>query len=113
MIDFNLNEGAPTLTSDMALVLQQIDLLFDTYPGEVIGDDEYGTTHDDNLNQLNLSNAELRDEIINDISEYVDLMSCSFDVQVYILDGTERDILLINIDLQRDEEVASKSYKII
>ena len=42
MIDFNLDAGSPTKTGDVALILQQIDMLFDTTPKEVLGYEKSG-----------------------------------------------------------------------
>ena len=113
MIDFNLDPGAPSKSSDLGILLQQIELLFDTYPGEVLGDDEFGTTYDEYLYQLKLSNDDLRDEIMRDITSNIDLLGYDVDVHVYVLDGTERDILLVNINFARDGEQYSKSYRVI
>lgn len=37
MIDFNIEHGYPILNNDADLILQQIEILFDTTPGEVLG----------------------------------------------------------------------------
>ena len=46
MIDFNLNKGKAILNNDVDLILQQIDMLFDTTPNEVLGFEDYGTKYD-------------------------------------------------------------------
>ena len=43
MIDFNLEQGDPTINEEEALILQQLDILLDTYPREVLGSDKFGT----------------------------------------------------------------------
>jgi hypothetical protein len=45
-MDFHLNNGESFLKRDIDYVLQQIDMLFDTTPREVLGDTEYGTNYD-------------------------------------------------------------------
>ena len=52
MNDFNLNNGRGALNDDIDLILQQIDILFDTNPREVFGNESFGTTYDKYLYQL-------------------------------------------------------------
>ena len=54
MKDFHLNKGVPILDRNIDLLLQQIDMLFDTNPREVLGDLTYGTRYDKYLYNLNI-----------------------------------------------------------
>ena len=36
MVDFNLNSGEPVIYDDIDIVLQEIDILFDSTPEEVL-----------------------------------------------------------------------------
>ena len=47
MVDFNIDAGSPLKNGDIELLLQQIDILFDTYPKEVLGSEDFGTQYDD------------------------------------------------------------------
>ena len=67
MIDFDLN-GAPTLNNDISLVLQQIDILFDTIPTEVLGDEDYGTKYHRFLYDLNISNDYIKHTVLSDLN---------------------------------------------
>ena len=49
MVDFNITPGDAVITSDIDIVLQQVDILFDTNPREVLGDEEYGSSYDEYL----------------------------------------------------------------
>lgn len=111
MVDFNIDKGLPIKNTDIDLLLQQIDILFDTTPKEVLGSENFGTQYDDFLYRLKLSNETIRQQVISDISS-LDLMGFDFDVNVHLLQGTEQDIALIEITFTKDEMSYNKIYKI-
>ena len=111
MIDFNLADGNPLETNDVKLLLQQIDLLFDTTPGEVMGDMGFGTEYDHYMYNFNLDNVAMQDMILDDLYN-LDLLGFTPSCEVYFLEGTEQDIALINIVLKRNELEYKKTYKI-
>lgn len=111
MIDFNLNQGEPNVSDDVKMILQQIDILFGTAEREVLGDIEYGTRYDYYLYNLQLSADELKNEVLSDIYS-IQLFGFKPTVNVYLLQGTEQDIALIEIILTRDEDEYKKIYKI-
>lgn len=111
MTDFNLERGGAVIMSDVDIVLQQIDLLFDTNPREVLGDENYGSTYDEYLYQLKISADNLKSQVLSDLRS-LDLREFIPSVEVLLLQGTEQDIALINIDLTRYNENYKKSYKI-
>ena len=67
MIDFNLNEGEPTINDDVACLIQQIDILFDSTPGDLIGDIEYGTDYEHCLYDLKQTPEALEERMLNDL----------------------------------------------
>ena len=111
MVDFNLNDGPATINNDAQILIQQIDILFGTRPGDLIGEPDYGTDYERFLYDLKLDSETLADQMRADLYK-LDLMGFESDVQVYLLQGTERDIALINVDLYRYDTKYSKSYKI-
>lgn len=111
MIDFNIDKGKPFKNSDIELILQQIDLLFDTSPKDVLGDEEYGSQYDRFLYDLNISNEGLRNKVLSDINS-INLFGFTPEVNVYLLQGVERDIALIEIILTKETEQYKKTYKI-
>lgn len=110
MIDFNLDEGSPVKSRDIDLIIQQIDILFDTIPDEVLGED-FGTRYDLYLYKLRLSTNELKNQVLSDINS-LQLFDFIPKVEVYLLQGTEQDIALIQITLTREMEEYEKIYKI-
>lgn len=110
-MDFNLNKGSHMKTNEIDLILQQIDLLFDTSPGDLFGDENFGTQYDKYLYQLNLSAEELQSNIMADLKT-INLYSFVPKVDVYLLQGTEQDIAIIDIQLTRNMETYRKIYKI-
>ena len=112
MIDFNLKEGDPIINDDIDCLLQQIDILFDTTPGDLLGDIEYGTDYEYLLYYLKLSESRLKSKMEDDLMS-LDLLGFTPEVQVFLMQGTERDIALIQVDLYRYSERYSKTYKIV
>lgn len=111
MIDFNIKNDEVLIKSDVNILLQQIDILFDTTPGEVLGYEEYGTKYDYYLYDLNLSADSIKQAILSDINS-LNLLGFTPDVEVLLLQGTEQDIAIINITLTKNDEMYNKSYKI-
>ena len=111
MVDFNLEAGNPVKINDSELVINQIKLLFDTRKCDVLGDDEFGVDYERLLYDMQLSNADMENQIRSDINK-IDRRGFHCDVHVYLLQGTEQDIALVDIILKRDNEVYNKTYKI-
>lgn len=111
MIDFNIDYNEPVKDYEVDLILQQIDILFDTIPGEVLGDVNFGTDYDRYLYNLNVSNAGIKSQVMTDITS-LELFGYMPDVQVYFLEGTENDIIMIKITLTKQGERFEKTYKI-
>lgn len=101
MIDFSLSNKLTDdiiINNDLLLVLQQIDLLFDTNINDVLGDTNFGSNYDDYLYTLSVSNIALENKILNDLRK-LDLFGFTPSVTVKILEGSYRDIALIDITL--------------
>jgi hypothetical protein len=111
MVDFSLDKNVAVKNNDIDLILQQIDILFDTTPKEVLGYEEYGSDYENYLYNLNLPAESIEQSIYSDIRT-LQLFNFEPKVKVYILKGTENDIILVDITLQRSGEVYNKSYKI-
>jgi hypothetical protein len=111
MIDFSLNHNKSSLNGDIELLLQQIDILFDTDKKEVLGDEDFGTQYDKYLYNLKISNEGLKHVVLDDLSK-IEMFGFTPTVEVYLLQGSEQDIALINIGLTRDGEIYEKTYKI-
>lgn len=115
MIDFSISNKLTddvTISNDLLLVLQQIDLLFDTDINTVLGDDNFGTNYDRYLYNLKMNPLDLQETIQNDINNKIDLCGFYATVMVNIIEGTVRDIALIDITLSGDYENYNKSYVI-
>lgn len=113
MIDFNLHEGAETISDPADYVLQQIEILFDTTPGDLLGDTSYGTNYAHYLYELKLSEDQLQEVVLSDLYN-IDLCGYEPLVEVYLTQGTERDIALINMTLQAPSGAqVNKTYKIV
>lgn len=111
MVDFNLNEGDALISDDIDCLIQQIDILFDTTQGDLLGDITYGTDYAYLLYDLKMSADGLKDRMMTDLNQ-LDLLGFTPEVNVYLMQGTERDIALIQVDLRRYSEKYTKTYKI-
>ena len=114
MIDFacsNKLTDDVTISNDLLCVLQQIDLLFDTDLGDVLGDTNFGTNYDKYLYTVGLSNVSLETKITNDLYK-LDLMGFVPTVTVSIVEGSQRDIAFIDITLSGNYEEFNKTYVI-
>lgn len=112
MIDLSLDTETVTKTSDLDNVIQQIEMLFDTSPFDVIGEPSYGSDFDKFLWNLSSSNYDIENYIRSRIQSKVDLLGFSVDVTVGIMEGTENDIILADITISRNGYNYSKTYKI-
>lgn len=110
MVDFSLDKNV-VKNSDIDLVLQQISLLFDTNKKEVLGQEDFGSAYDDYLYKLNLSAENLKYKVLSDLNS-IELFGFIPTVEVLLLQGTERDIAVIKIDLNRNQESYKQIYKI-
>ena len=105
MIDFNIDKGLPIKSNDIEMVLQQIDLLFDTIPTEVLGSEDFGTKYDTYLYDLNISASNLEQQVYSDLYS-LDLLGFVPEVEVHLyVDGDlyqtgqkEGRILVQNMD---------------
>lgn len=114
MIDFSISNKLTddvVVNNDLIFVLQQIDLLFDTNPNTVLGDNSFGTNYDRYLYNLGFSNSSLEEQILNDLNK-IDLMGFAASVTVTIVEGTVRDIAIIDITLSGNYEDYSTTYVI-
>lgn len=111
MQDFNLKEGDPILEKNEDLIWQQIDILFDTYPGLLYGDLDYGTDYEHFLFELKQSPEDLQYHMERDINQ-INLLGYDASVEVRLYKGTQRDIALIKVELSKGSQKTRKIYKI-
>ena len=111
MLDINLSEGDFIINDEPSLIIQQIDLLFDTKEKEVFGAEAYGTKYDEFLFNTNLSNSAIEYQIMADLGS-LELFGYTPHVDVNILEGTLNDIILITIGLSKNNTYYEKTYKL-
>ena len=114
MIDFSISNKLTDdiiINNDLVCVLQQIDLLFNTEPNDVLGSPDFGTNYDKYLYTLGVSNISLENKITSDLHS-IDLCGFTPSVNVKIVEGTQRDIAIIDITLSKNYEEYNKTYLI-
>lgn len=112
MIDFCSTPGAVVLDGEVDLIIQQIDILFDTRPGEVLGQYEFGAKFDNYLFNPNIGSHMIESEVTNLITSNVELFGWKVDVKVEFLVGTQHDIMIMQVAFRKDTDVYSKLYKV-
>ena len=112
MVDLSLDNRTVTKTKDLENVIQQIEMLFDTSPFEVIGEPHFGSDFERFLWDLNASNYDIEQYIISRIQSAVDLLGFQVNVHVSLMKGTENDIILADITISRDGRDYTKTYRI-
>lgn len=111
MIDFSIDTEDTVKWTDRDMLLQQIDLLFDTTPTEVLGQESFGTRYDRFLYNLSITNEGVRQQVLADLSK-INLLGFTPEVEVLLTEGTEHDIAIIKISLSRNEEKYNRVYKL-
>lgn len=111
MTDLNLEKGSPLLTDDIDILKQEINILFDTRPGDLIGAIDYGTDYEKDLYQLNMSPNTLSDQMRSDLQQ-LELFDYNVSVDTKLAMGTERDIALIQVNLTKDDVEYTLNYNI-
>jgi hypothetical protein len=99
MIDFCITDDAVVLDHDIDLVIQQIDMLLDTKPRDVIGEPGYGCDYNRFLYETNIGASGIAAYIESHIRNTIDLLSFDLQVQCTIHAGTENDIILVYINI--------------
>lgn len=94
------------------LVIQQIDIFLDTDKGEVLGDLAYGSDYDKFLYELNVGNEYVRDYVMNSLQKNIDFFDWELEVEVQFMMGEKNDIILIGIEISKNNEAYSKVYRI-
>lgn len=112
MVDLSLDNIDVVKTTDLENVIQQIEMLFDTSPFEVIGEPNYGSDFEKFLWNLTASNYDIENYIRSRIQNEVDLLGFTVDVEVNLMEGTENDIILADITISRDGYNYNKTYRI-
>lgn len=111
MRDFCLNEYDVFLYDERDLLIQQIDMLFETNTDEVFGE-KYGSEFYKFLWDLNSSASDIIKYTKSVIYKEINLMDWELDVTTEILQGTNNDIILIGITLSKYSNVIKKTYRI-
>lgn len=114
MIDFNLSNkytNEPIISNDLLYVSQQIDLLFSTRRNDVLGDKYFGSNYDEYVYSIDFGNGDLEEKIKTDLG-MLDLCDIVPTVTVRLIEGTERDIALIEIELDKNVPGMTKTYVI-
>lgn len=124
MVDFNLeipksninNIKDFQLSNKVDILLQSINLLFETSKDELFGNTEYGTNYEVFLYDLKANSDQITNQVYKDIySLGSDILgNYKVNVNTILLQGTERDIALIEIDIYDpiNKENYNKIYRL-
>jgi phage baseplate assembly protein W len=82
MVDFSSIPNFVTFESDIDIIMQQIEILFDTRNGEVLGSYDFGTRFDTYLYNPNIGNQTVAQEVQQYIISNVELFNWNVNVDV-------------------------------
>lgn len=111
MKDFCLDKNSAFVTSDIENILQQIDILFDTTPDEVYGENA-GSEFYEFLWDMTKTAEDISSYTRSQILSNINLFDCDLEVDTKFLEGTENDIILITIKLTDFNRSVEKTYRI-
>lgn len=111
MKDFCIDESKPFVSDERELILQQIDILFDTQDGDIIGE-KWGTKFEDFLWDLNMSASDISSYTEDVIRTNINLFGWQVKVSTDILQGSQNDIILITVKLSDTLTQFEKTYKV-
>ena len=111
MKDFCLDDSKIFVSDERELILQQIDILFDTHDGDILGE-SWGTKFEDFLWDLKMSASDISAYTEDVIRTNVSLFGWHVNVETDILQGSQNDIILITIKLSNELKKKKKTYKV-
>lgn len=111
MKDFCVEKNKVFLNDEVDLILQQIDLLFDTHENEVLGENT-GSNFEDFLWDLTVSAEDISRYTEDLIMTNVNLMGWNIDVHTDLMLGTQNDIILITIKIYNNVASFEKTYTV-
>ena len=96
--DPNWRPDQMQVDEELAMLLTQIETLFFTNKGDVLGDLEFGLNLEDYVYSFRYNDSMLQGVVKNGISTYIPLSNkYKIDVEVEFTEQTERNIVLINV----------------
>lgn len=112
MTDFSLNEEDAIINENVYNLFQQIDIYLSTGINTILGSSSYGTTYDEFLYDTTITNSAISDKIKKDITMNCELFGFVVDVDTKIYEGTQNDIILVEISIKGDTAAYKKTYRI-
>lgn len=115
-VDISASSDNKIITNKFDFLLQEIDILFDTAPGEVLGDPDFGTDFEKFVWDLSVSNSEISEYVRNKIINNT-MSGSDFDIAVTttaVEANNQGDVLLVQISIKdpTTKEAAAVTYKI-
>jgi len=94
-------DGKITENDPVEVIVQKLEMVLFTNKNTVLGDPELGADLEYYLWQTRISNDVIRGEIVQQILRFVpELEIMGYDLELYISEGTFRDIMEVNITIQ-------------
>lgn len=104
MIDLALDDSL-FITDEFTEALQELDILFGTYPTELIGNVNYGTNFEKFLWSLTPNTDSLHKYIVNKInSETAFLKNSLYNISVDYYDDISENAYIVSIILYKDQD---------
>lgn len=112
MNDFCITTDAVFLKNDIDILIQEIDTLFDTTRGELLGEIDHATDFEKFLWNTNIGTKTIEGYIVNTIKNKCDTFDFEITCKCTAFLGTENDIILVEIFIENENYTAKRIYKI-
>lgn len=100
------------LNTTLDVAIQELDMIFNTSNGELIGYPEYGTNFEQFLWQLNDATDKLREYIYEKIRDSYFLKDMLVDVDINTIEGEMRKIYVVKIIVGDGKNAQQRVYQL-
>jgi len=111
MIDLAIDSRV-FITNKLDAAVQELDILFNTTNGELIGYSSFGTNFEQFLWQMNDASNTLQTYIYDKIKDTFFLRDMITDVNVSTLDGEMRRIYVVQISVSDGTNTQNRTYQL-
>ncbi len=111
MIDLAIDSRV-FITSKLDEAVQELDMIFNTTNGELIGFPQYGTDFEQFLWQLNDSSSKIQSYVYEKIRDTFFLRDMAVNVNVETIEGEMRRIYVLHIEVSDGTNTQNRTYQL-
>lgn len=100
------------ITTKLDEAVQELDMIFNTSNGELIGYPQYGTDFEQFLWQMNDSSSKIQTYVYEKIKDTLFLRDMMTDINVETLEGEMRRIYVLHITVSDGTQSQNRTYQL-